>query len=128
MTSAAPAPSAGRVERLVGWALGPEELRPEVLRPEVLRPEDTGHLVTVVTDTLAAVDDGLAAVRSAPDGGHGHTANHPRADTPPAVQAEAAAAHEVAVRFACRPRLPVPVSGSAMACGAAAGVAREGRR
>ena len=44
MTSAGPEPSAERVERLVEWALG----------DGVLRPEDTGHLVTIVTDTVAA--------------------------------------------------------------------------
>ncbi|MGY1825240.1 MmgE/PrpD family protein [Blastococcus sp. SYSU DS0541] len=171
MTSPGPAPSASRVERLVEWALG----------PEVLRAEDTGHLVTVVTDTLAAVVgasveaevrqaalaaprlggcgpatvlasgagtspaaaalvNGLAAVRLELDEGHAHAANHPSAHTLPAVLAAAeevdasgpellaaaAAAYEVAVRFArgLRLRRAVHPFGTAMACGAAVGVAR----
>lgn len=171
MTSAGPEPSASRVERLVEWALG----------PEVLRPGDTGHLVTVLTDTLAAVIgasvepevrqaavmaprlggsgpatvlgsgtgtspataalvNGLAAVRLELDEGHAHAANHPSAHTLPAVLATAedvgasgpellaaaAAAYEVAVRFArgLRLRRAVHPFGTAMACGAAVGVAR----
>jgi 2-methylcitrate dehydratase PrpD len=171
MTPGRPEPSAGRVERLAAWALG----------PEVLRPEDVGHLVTVVTDTVAAVigasvepevrqaalaaprlggpghatvlatgtatspaaaalANGLAAVRLELDEGHAHAANHPSAHTLPAVLATAedvgasgpdllraaAAAYEVAVRIArgVRLRRVVHPFGTAMACGAAVGVAR----
>lgn len=171
MTAAGPGPSTSRVDRLVGWALG----------PAVLRPEDTGHLGTVVTDTLAAIIgasvepevrqaalvaprlggrgpatvlasgagtspataalvNGLGAVRLELDEGHAHAANHPSAHTLPAVLAAAeevdasgpellaaaAAAYEVAVRFArgLRLRRAVHPFGTAMACGAAVGVAR----
>lgn len=171
MSPAGPEPSAERVERLVEWALG----------PGVLRPEDTAHLVTVVTDTVAAIvgasvepevrgaglaapqlggaglatvlatgdgtsaaaaalANGLAAVRLELDEGHGHAANHPSAHTLPAVLAvaeeldacgselleAAAAAYEVAVRVGSGVRLRRVVHpfGTAMACGAAVGVAR----
>lgn len=45
MRAAGPARSAERLARLVEWSLG----------PDVLRPEDTAHLVTIVTDTVAAM-------------------------------------------------------------------------
>jgi 2-methylcitrate dehydratase PrpD len=161
------------LQRLVTWALG----------PDVLRAEDVDHLVTVVTDTLAAVigasveaevrgfaevapglggpgpatvlatgtgtgtsaaaaamANGLAAVRLELDEGHPYAANHPSAHTLPAVLAvaeevdasgpelleAAAAAYEVAVRVArgMRLRREVHPFGTAMTCGAAAGVAR----
>jgi 2-methylcitrate dehydratase PrpD len=171
MTPAGPEPSVERVQRLVEWSLG----------PGVLRPEDTAHLVTVVTDTVAAIvgasvepevmaagvaapntggigpstvlatgcgtspgaaalANGLAAVRLELDEGHAHAANHPSAHTLPAVLAvaeeldasgselleAAAAAYEVAVRVArgVRLRRVVHPFGTAMACGAAVGVAR----
>jgi 2-methylcitrate dehydratase PrpD len=171
MRPAGPEPSTERVQRLVEWALG----------PGVLRPEDTAHLVTVVTDTVAAVvgasvepevrgaavgaprtggdgpatvlatgrgtspataalANGLAAVRLELDEGHPAAANHPSSHTLPAVLAvaeeldasgtelleAAAAAYEVAVRVArgVRLRRVVHPFGTAMACGAALGVAR----
>jgi 2-methylcitrate dehydratase PrpD len=171
MSPAGPEPSAKRIERLVEWSLG----------PGVLRPEDTAHLVTVVTDTVAAIvgasvepevraaalavprtggpgpatvlatgsgtspaaaalANGLAAVRLELDEGHAHAANHPSAHTLPAVLAvaedvdasgtefleAAAAAYEVAVRVArgVHLRRAVHPFGTAMACGAAVGVAR----
>jgi 2-methylcitrate dehydratase PrpD len=171
MRPAGPEPSAARVQRLVEWALG----------AGVLRPEDTAHLVTVVTDTVAAIvgasvepevmaagvaapntggigpstvlatgcgtspgaaalANGLAAVRLELDEGHAHAANHPSAHTLPAVLAvaeeldasgselleAAAAAYEVAVRVArgVHLRRVVHPFGTAMACGAAVGVAR----
>ncbi|MFD2092967.1 MmgE/PrpD family protein [Blastococcus deserti] len=153
------------------WSLG----------PGALRPEDVPHLVTVVTDTVAAIvgaavepevgaaalaaprtggpgpatvlatgrgaspaaaalANGLAAVRLELDEGHPAAANHPSAHTLPAVLAvaeevdasgpelleAAAAAYEVAVRVArgVRLRRVVHPFGTAMACGAAVGVAR----
>jgi 2-methylcitrate dehydratase PrpD len=171
MRTAGPARSPERLARLVEWSLG----------PDVLRPEDTAHLVTVVTDTVAAMvgasvepevraagiaaprmggpgpatvlatasgtspaaaslANGLAAVRLELDEGHAHAANHPSAHTMPAVLTvaeevdasgrelleAAAAAYEVAVRVArgVRLRRVVHPFGTAMACGAAVGVAQ----
>ncbi len=88
----------------------------------------------------AALVNGTAAVRLELDEGNQHAANHPCAHTLPAVLAVAeevgasgaqlleatAAAYEVAVRVggAVRLRRSVHPFGTAMVCGAAAGVAR----
>jgi 2-methylcitrate dehydratase PrpD len=88
----------------------------------------------------AALANGLAAVRLELDEGHPYAANHPSAHTLPALLAvaeeldvpgpellaAAAAAYEVAVRVgrAMHLRREVHPFGTAMACGAAVGVAR----
>lgn len=108
-------------------------------------PSDTGPSTVWATGTgtspaTAAFLNGTACVRLELDEGNQHAANHPCAHTFPALLAVAeelgssgtelllavAAAYEVAVRVgsAVRLRRSVHPFGTAMVCGAAAGVAR----